>query len=981
MRTSLDFYNARRFICQITGHSGLNFFDALKSEQAGAAEVEQAFPVALKGPILRRVQHQTISRIDNLVDLIYDEFKKDYYPGEAVTVHVVSGERLAGVVRAKTRFGSKVLPNGIHTPAFSRYFVSLDDRPFEEAVVDDDHISRDRKIFTKQVLRAFIKKTVTREAHFNAPWCVKPEVAEQYHIDTRIPPHLRHENQVAERKQKIAMKKNGNPYDEMVGVFAGPKPNLPELKPAPKSHKSKQLQGELAKSKKPMSLNPSPHVAPQVQYHHAMPPPPPQYNGPYFYQNGHPMPQGPHPGMMQGPPPQQQIQFHNSAYNFPPQRPKYQAPLAPPAPPPIKYPIQDLEVAMRTDDSVRSLKRPALKFYAEDTPVPVEENPAKGTGIKMESVGPLLECWDTLNVYCEVFVLDSFTFDDFVECLQITSEDHETELFTEIHCSALKLLVNESGDVGINLPESDDEDEDEDSMDESALQTPTPEPEPPRKRATRSSLAKMEAETIKKQPSRSPTPEIKKIHMAEEMQSTENWIDKLAKRDFKNGGWEYIIVGLILNLSKFPRYEKVAEELLAHLAPLDMEPSQETARIQYAKMDLNVRIKALEILCMLTAETRHFRRYMEDCAESMTKYRKEKIDFQRLRKAAITELAALNEEKKLLLPANTAPADQENKTNGDTNGDVEMANADDHADDDDAMDTDEDTHATRGLRGGNDRAAERQRKRDEALALKKEAEAIAKGPKQSKQYIKLLKDIQKKQDVIRENEEKIKTIDNDLREADCPRTRVLGKDRFWNRYYWFERNGMPYAGLPNSSTSDAEYANGCIWVQGPDDMEREGYIDMKKEWQDEYVSKHGTTVPERKKKEEGATSVFNAYQWGYYDSPEDVDNLISWLDPRGFNELKLQKELRNFGDKIKLHMEKRKEHIKGNEEKRLEEMTKRTSGRKATRTEEIGCLAWTNNYALDTLGHLHVDQPRSRKQTKKAAQDEERQTRGKKGKN
>lgn len=628
----MDFYNARRFICQITGHSGLNFFEALKSEQAGGAEVEQAFPVALKGPILRRVQHQTISRIDNLVDLIYDEFKKDYYPGEAVTVHVVSGERLAGVVRAKTRFGSKVLPNGQQTPAFSRYFVSLDDRPFEEAVVDDDHITRDRKIFTKQVLRAFIKKTVTREAHFNAPWCVKPDVAEMYHIDTRIPPHLRHENQVAERKNKIAMKKNGNAYDDMLGVFPGPKPHLPELKPAPKSHKSKQLQGELAKSKKPMSLNPSPHVAPQPQYHHAMPPPP-QYNGPFFYQNGHPMPQGP-PIMMQGPPPSQQIQFHNSQYHFPPQQPRYQAPIAPPAPPPIKYPIEDLQVAMRSDDSVRSLKRPALRFIAEDTPVPVDENPAKGSDIRMESVGPLLETWDTLNVYCEVFVLDSFTFDDFVEALQITSEDMECELFAEVHCSALKLLVNEGGEVGIELPESEDEESDEDSMNESAVQTPTPEPEPPRKRATRSSLAKMEAEAIKKEPVRSPTPEIKKVHMAAEMQEGESWIEKLAKRDFKNGGWQYIVVGLLLNLSKFPRYEKVAEELLSHLAPLDMEPTQDTARVQYGKMNLNMRVKALEILCMLTAETKHLRHYMEECSESMTKYRKEKIEFQRERKAA-----------------------------------------------------------------------------------------------------------------------------------------------------------------------------------------------------------------------------------------------------------------------------------------------------------------------------------------------------------
>jgi hypothetical protein len=35
---------------------------------------------------------------------------------------------------------------------------------------------------------------------------------------------------------------------------------------------------------------------------------------------------------------------------------------------------------------------------------------------------------------------------------------------------------------------------------------------------------------------------------------------------------------------------------------------------------------------MLTAETRAMRGYMEDCSETMTAYRKEKIEWQRKRK-------------------------------------------------------------------------------------------------------------------------------------------------------------------------------------------------------------------------------------------------------------------------------------------------------------------------------------------------------------
>lgn len=298
----------------------------------------------------------------------------------------------------------------------------------------------------------------------------------------------------------------------------------------------------------------------------------------------------------------------------------------------------------------------------------------------------------------------------------------------------------------------------------------------------------------------------------------------------------------------------------------------------------------------------------------------------------------------------------------------------------DMMDTDDDIHQGRSLRRGNDRAADRQRKREEELERRGKAEAAAKMPKQSKQFTKLLKDIQKKQDVIKRCEDEIAIIDNDLREADCPRTRVLGKDRFWNRYYWFERNGMPYGGLPNSSTADAGYANGCLWVQGPDEMEREGYIDMKPEWQAEYKAKFDMTVPERKKREEGATSVFNARQWAYYDNPEDVDTLIAWLDPHGFNELKLQKELKIHQENIKTHMVKRREYLNPSEEKKEDDTKKRVSTRAKQPPPSHAahrCLAWHNTMAIDELGHLHSQQPRSRKPTKKEKMVvEEREARG-----
>lgn len=311
-------------------------------------------------------------------------------------------------------------------------------------------------------------------------------------------------------------------------------------------------------------------------------------------------------------------------------------PKPPPPPPPPKYPIEDLELAPIRDKATR----PALKFLSVDVPTPDPPSEEPSNGILMRSVGPLLETWDTLNVYCEVFQLDSFTFDDYVEALQLTDDVYRCQLLVEIHCAVLKKLVNDvndkNGQVQISLPESSLPDsEDSSLMNDSALPSPTPEPEAkPPARTTRSSLVKSEAAELKN----GQLPAIEtKIHRAAEMeQSTRSydWKTRLRKRDFRAGQWVYIIVGLLYQLSGDPRRRKACDEILHKLAPPDQEARVETAIRQYPSLDINTRVKVLELLCMLSLETKAIRNYMEDCNNNMTDFRKERIEMQRKRRAA-----------------------------------------------------------------------------------------------------------------------------------------------------------------------------------------------------------------------------------------------------------------------------------------------------------------------------------------------------------
>lgn len=348
------------------------------------------------------------------------------------------------------------------------------------------------------------------------------------------------------------------------------------------------------------------------------------------------------------------------------------------------------------------------------------------------------------------------------------------------------------------------------------------------------------------------------------------------------------------------------------------------------------------------------------------------------------ELRQLNEQRKILLPDNLPPSPpaEEVREVGD---DTKMTDSDETLVIDKGTDSGSEDEVTRKKKQRRRVQVEKQKKQEEEAKEKEKQKALKAVPKhQSREFMKLLKQIADKEKTIKKCEDEVAVIDNDLREADCPRTRVLGKDRFWNRYYWFERNGMPYGGLPTSSTASAEYANGCIWVQGPDEIEREGYIDLPQELQDEHKAAFNMTVPERKAAEEGRTSVFTAHQWGYIAEPAQVDELIRWLDSRGNNEIKLRKELVTFREKIIAHMQKRKEYLglvdenedggdkdSKDKDKEKKDESKRTSTRIRDKTPDVPvrrCLSWVNTMAMEEIGHLHSEPPpppRARKQTKK----------------
>ncbi|KAG7194095.1 uncharacterized protein KQ657_004803 [Scheffersomyces spartinae] len=188
----IDYYNRRKFVCEITGNSCLTFFEALESEQKEITGVESNFPEALREHILRFLQFNRITRLDHLVDKVYLTFKNDYFPGETIFIkgsinttnnqYQDSNVRQRGTIREKVQYGSK--------DSTKYLVVRLNDR--KEAIVTNDRISRDRNHFTKWIIKTFIKLTMSRSHRIGAPWVVKDKFAKKYHIPQEYPEDLKH---------------------------------------------------------------------------------------------------------------------------------------------------------------------------------------------------------------------------------------------------------------------------------------------------------------------------------------------------------------------------------------------------------------------------------------------------------------------------------------------------------------------------------------------------------------------------------------------------------------------------------------------------------------------------------------------------------------------------------------------------------------------------------------------------------------------
>jgi bromodomain adjacent to zinc finger domain protein 1A len=137
---------------------------------------------------------------------------------------------------------------------------------------------------------------------------------------------------------------------------------------------------------------------------------------------------------------------------------------------------------------------------------------------------------------------------------------------------------------------------------------------------------------------------------------------------------------------------------------------------------------------------------------------------------------------------------------------------------------------------------------------------------------------------LNKTERRLEGIEREFRQLfGIGRTRHMGKDRFFNRYWWLDGMGI---GHLITSSGAASYGTGRVFVQGPSEY------DLL------VIAGKGGVVQARQKEEDGSDGTLGPGEWGIYSEPQDVEELVAWLNVKGHRELALKNVLTKWLDNI-----------------------------------------------------------------------------------
>ncbi|KAJ1988803.1 hypothetical protein H4R33_002290 [Dimargaris cristalligena] len=859
--------------CATTGKTGLTYREACESEAEARRSSEVRFNDDLKREILV-LAHGKTTPMRAVVSWIIDLLRHVFYIGEFVHYNPPEFKRTLRHARIVQRVFKDPSDDPaqefrVETPSHYKIQILNDSgHPIKdsEREVAAHELWRPRTSMTRDHVRELIKANSTRATSTNAPILLKASLRQQYDVvDQEVYDYSEQEGVSATPRERSTPEPTGaNKRKSLAGTPAGLNT---------KSSKREHLFDGMEFTRSPTSGR-------------IIPP----------YGKSLSVPGSPRKG--------KKAVTKASRAGSPAPLAKAREPT--PKPPPIKYPIEDLLLLTLSNKKPHGQTKLNLSMgqLALSTPngneatsesVPEWPMPSFDYIIPAADVEGAINTWSFLNIFSKPLYLSPFSFDDFEQALQHRSDSHDglvCDLLTEVLCSCLNAIIdnlhaeNKVGELtNSNAMLVDDED---DSSNEDANvgevdgtdASVGSERKPSRlsrsrtrngggPRSTRSSSPEDEvsddtaiqpqsekaqsvtgtADHNPPQSAQSDSDHSKKdshsVLRKTKLKLSQEWFKTLIPSSRAN--WTSVLLGWLLHTSEL--YPELAQ-LTAHLCEVFVRsPTDFIAALE--TMSVSEKLIILDHLTTTATGSWAIRDYIEECHEHLSIMRKERIDINRESKKIAEEQAQITKSM-------------------------------------DVNDSDETAEAT-SLSSADVRKAARERAQEQ------------------QEQQKALRKLQEQAD---RNARKLEQLEKDTRKFNVFGVSPLGRDRFYSTYWYFDGiGGTVISGSGRlfvrftSPHDPALLADGRTWDQlvaylPPDYPALQSATEAK-------APKSATTPPSSNPSPASSPS----FCWGYYTQPDQVDQLLKWLNTKGNRELALSSQLEGVYRLVTNSMKRRQQDL------------------------------------------------------------------------
>ncbi|CCF49285.1 hypothetical protein NDA14_004619 [Ustilago hordei] len=962
----ISFYNQKIFQCELTGRINLTYFEAVKSERKEAIALHKIFPEQLKAPVLRSVQFQITGRIDQLVDQVYDRFKDRFFSGETVFFDLEGDKYYARVSEVKPAASLtsaaangeaaeadaadaeiKQEPNGhtessshstprtspaptpIHTigtnltldleeatlkdnPSQYTYTVDLLDDQDEATggthITSCEKLSRDRLAFSKTILRKYLRDCILRAANIGAEWRVKEWLAIKYGIPLEPTDEISQKNEALKDAKLSKRKKYLLTDGEESSASSHKKIKGEGGKKLSAAAQRKADEAEKAAIKKAKE--------------------------------------------------EERLRKKN-----------------------LKYPIEDLELDPIT-------KRELMAKIPNEPLARRKERPIPGRGehalpVPAKLFEQFITTYYFLISHGKPLLLSPFTLDDYEQALEHKLSDPSCALINEIHRTLINLIVRDGGSslvangsalaatLDASAPASvdgDEEEENDDAASEAASDVDELDPSPngthPNGISHNNSA---EAEAI-----------TSLLEAAREI--SKGWSTLTIRPDNRRERWENSLIGLIAARATPESLPRMIG-ILSHLTAVEhadgcvdgewVAELYDSSAQRYPLLGLKDKLQIIYFLCEQAVGAKVIKSFYEECEAQVTELRKEKIEVSREKKR-LAEAREEFEGKNKDEDEEEGEKEEGEGEEGEEEGEDEEEEEEEEEEEDELVsDSEPDTRSARedssfsdrSTTGGGRGSASRQEilrqkaieKRAQEAALRIEQAKAREAHKAKRAENKILTAQRKKLD---DEEAKLvkrdEAIEREFRRLlHASRMTPLGRDRFGDKYWWFDGVGSCSLIQGNEKST---YQTGRLFVQAA--SEAETLLLIPEEERPKPTNPYAllfhqpitpSLISSRKESELGGErGILQPGEWGVYSEPERIEELLSWLRTKGHRELHLKNQLLKFKYYMENGMRKRNNDINahllrgGGMAEDVVRRSSRASKSDSSSTGRLAYMSWKN---------------------------------------